>query len=97
MQPPLFLVLFSNIFNILFIAGGTIEGHGTYYDGIKWPISACGLPPDEYVLADGSEAPYCALNTNSHFANGEHCGRWVQARVHTSHVVKIFLFFELKS
>jgi hypothetical protein len=62
-------------------AGGYHEGCGTWYDAIGMPISACGVPAEEYKDESGKTLPFGALNTNSMFENGKNCGRWVEVTV----------------
>ena len=58
-----------------------VTGLGTFYEAIGLPISACGVPPEKLVDDNGNTLPFVALNTNSMFGSGEHCGRWVKISV----------------
>jgi hypothetical protein len=60
------------------LAGGYHEGHGTCYEAIGTPISACGIPAEMYIDENGKALPFGALNTNSMFEDGKNCGRWVE-------------------
>lgn len=53
-------------------------GHGTHFDGMGSPFGGCGVPPELAVDDVGTPLPYVALNTNSEFATGANCGRWVE-------------------
>jgi hypothetical protein len=55
------------------VASGSNDGLSTFYEGIAGPISACGVPTSKL-----QDLPFVALNENSAYSDGSHCGRWVK-------------------
>lgn len=52
--------------------------HGTFFSGMGTPTGGCGVPPSKAYDDRGTPLPFVALNTNSEFANGNNCGRWIE-------------------